>query len=343
MTTIVISPATVENQVDGVVQIQVTVKREDFEDLFDQIEVWRSRTSVNGPYEELTAATWRPARIPKTAGDVPSAPVVGPSFYLATELLQLRVNENTNIDITFSGPNPVTASGAAAQLNGVSAGRLHAYVDATGTFVLETTEPGTTAMLRVVGGGAAALLGLPMDEPDSFAYGKDPRISLDVGTEEYTITDTHGSSEYFYKTRFRNRLTGALSAFSQPYSTGQVLGVTAASVVVGYVDLVDLGGKPLANRSVSIYNMFQPGLVEGKFVASGQEDRLTDVVGHVEFTLVRGTAIRVAIAGTDISRGITVPTDTAVKRFNLLSPSVGTDDAFVVQVPQVEYAHRRSP
>lgn len=345
MPTIVVSPISeqqLEQNEEELVQLQIVVKREDFEGLFDQIEVWRSRSSINGPYEELTAASWKMARIPKLAGDEPSTPVVGPSVVVAGTTLQLKVNERDDLVIIFTGVNPITTQNAAAQITSGGLTRVRSYVDEDGILVVETTEPGTGALLRIVGGDAAPLLGLPLDEPESFAFGRDPRIPLKLDVYEYTFTDIRGSADYYYKTRFRNRLSDAVSEFSQPYSIGQALGISSANVVCGYLDLVGLNGRPLANRTVSVYNGFRYDLVENKLVAASQENQVTDHNGHVEFTLVRGTTVKVAIGGTDIVRDITVPTDESVKLFNLLDPSIGTDDVFVVQVPQVEYAYKRS-
>ena len=69
----------------------------------------------------------------------------------------------------------------------------------------------------------------------------------------------------------------------------------------------------------------------------------TDNEGHVEFSLLRGQQVVVAIAGTPLTRKVLVPADPAVRRFNLLAPEVGSgEDAFKVQVPNLVYAERRS-
>ena len=104
-----------------------------------------------------------------------------------------------------------------------------------------------------------------------------------------------------------------------------------------------LDGRPLAYREVSVYPADLGELVEDKLVAGGPKENSTDANGHVEFLLVRGAAITVAISGTSIVRDIVVPTDTTVTVFGLLDPSVGPqDDVFVVQRPDIIYAERRS-
>lgn len=346
MATVTVSPLLVDEDAEStseMVQLQILVKEEDWLNLFDQIEVWRSRDTLNGPYEELTAARWLRARIPKTAKDKPSSPVTGPSVVIAGETLQFKVNEQTDYVIAISGVDPISYADIATQIISQGATKLDSYVDTDGVLVVETTEPGTGAILRVVESDGAAIVGLPTEEPESLAYGRDARITLKRDVEEYLFTDIRGASTYWYKTRFRNRLSQAVSEFSQPFSVGQALGISRSNIVCGQLDLVNLDGTPLAYREVSIYGAYQGELVEDKLVAGPAQVRLTDSNGHVEFLLVRGTACTVAIAGTNIVRDIVVPTDTSVSVFGLLDPEASpTDDVFVVQRPDIVYAERRS-
>lgn len=346
MATIVVSTAAVD-EVDTpsteIVQLQILVKREDYEDLFTQIEVWRSRSSIRGPYEELTDDRWRTARIPKLAGDRPAVAVTGRTVPIVGLTLELRIREQEDIVITFTGVDTLTFAAAADQITAQGLSQVVAYVDDGGLLVVESTEPGTGAVLRITGGDAAPLLGLPLTEPDSLAFGRDARIPIKVGTESYLFTDIRGSDAYYYKTRFRNPITQGVSEFFQPFSLGQALGISAANIVCGTLDLVDTNGRPLANREVVVFNQYQGDLVEGKFVAGFGENRLTDEHGHVEFNLVRGSHMTVAISGTDVARNIIVPTDEDVQIFALLAADVSTqDDGFVVQVPSITYAERRS-
>ena len=99
----------------------------------------------------------------------------------------------------------------------------------------------------------------------------------------------------------------------------------------------------MANAEVRINSIFDGILVEGKALAGGDQIKLTDNSGLVEFTLIRGTKVSVAIIGTDVVREITVPTTTTIKTFNLLDPDISTgDDIFKVQVPDIIVAERRS-
>lgn len=345
MSTIVVS--TVEQQDEGpseeVVQLQVLVKREDWESLFDQLEVWRSRFSVNGPYEELTAASWLPARVPKTAGDRPSSSVTGASVALDGLTLELQVGGTEDLVITFSGVDPITYAAAATQITTQGESKVTAYVDSAGTLVVEGTEPGTGGVLQVMGGDAAPMLDLPTEEPEALSYGRDARIPLVLGTESYLFTDVRGSDAYWYKTRFRNKNTLGVSEFSMPFSLGSALGITAANIACGTLDLVDVDGRPLPGKGVTVYNTYQGDMVEDKFVAGFGQSQCTDSNGHVEFTMVRGSRMTVVISGTNIARDIIVPTDQDVKIFGLLDPDVTLeDDHFRVRVPDIIYAERRS-
>jgi hypothetical protein len=346
MATIAVSQLLVDEDAESTsetVQLQILVKDEDWAGLFNQIEVWRSRDTVSGPYEELTADSWKRARIPKTAGDEPSSPVDGASVIISGEVLQFLVNEQDTYVVTISGVDPLTFAEVAAQVVAQGQGRLDSYVDSNGVFVVETTEPGTGAILRVEETDGAAVLALPTSEPECLAYGRDARISLKTGTEEYLFTDVRGDSTYWYKTRFRNKLTQAVSEFSQPYSVGQALGISRANIVCGQLDLVGLDGKPVAYREVSVYPSNLGELIEDKLVVGPSQLRATDSNGHVEFLLVRGSTVTVAISGTSIVRDIEVPTDATVSVFGLLEASVGpVDDVFVVNRPDIVYASRRS-
>lgn len=342
MSVSIVRPENVSTEDVQLVQLHIFVVREDWEGDFDQIEVWRSRTSSSGPYDELTADRWRYPRIPASAGDQPATPVTGREVVVVGETLSLQLNERDDLTVVLTGVDPLTLAESAAQIVTAGATRLRSYIDEDGILVVESTEPGTGAALRVVGGDAAPILGLPTTEPDSVAYGRDPRITLVQGQEEYLFTDIRGAEGYFYKTRFRNASSGTFSEFSQPFPVGQALGVSASNVVCGRLDLVQSDGKPLQNAEVQVYSSYRGQLVEEKLVAGPQQNKLTDRAGRAEFFLVRGMQMTVVIMGTDITREVSVPTDESIKVFNLLDPSVSVEDVFTVQVPRIVTAERRS-
>lgn len=316
-------------------QLDIFVDAAAWEGKFDSLEVWRSRSTERGPYEPLTADTWSSARLPEF-------PVqVGMSAPLDGKLLSLLINEQTPIQVVFTGADPIALSDAATQLHTASAGLLRSFT-LNGAFYIETTQAGSGASLRVVGGDAAAILGLPLTEPESFVFGKDARIPLVHGSSSYTFLDPNGDRAYFYKTRYFNSRTRTLSEFSSSFQGQSVAGVDLPHLVRATIDVVDLRGNAAAGQSILIYNRFQGNQADGFVVAGSPIHLLTDDDGHAETMLVRGTKITMAIAGTSLVRDLTVPTDQSVKSFDMLDPAYGTDDLFKVKVPNLSYAVRRT-
>jgi len=329
-----------EDQLE-LVQLRILLKQTEFEGLFDQVEVWRSSSTFAGPYEELTAAFPKTARLPRSAKDAPSPAIAGANVNVDGLTLLLRIDEKDDYVVSFS--TPATLADAAAELTSQGQNRFRAYVDPDGKFVVETTMVGTGATIRVTGGDAVPLLGLTTVPPDDFNFGRDGRINLCLGVEEYVFTDLKGSKKFYYRTRYRNRNTQATSEFSQAFSVGAILGISPPNVICGYLDLVTGAGAPLSGQQVKVFNPLKGELIEGKLVTGREQVRLTDKNGHVSFNLVRGAKYTVAITGTSIVRDIIAPTDPAVKIFPLLGEDVGTqDDVFKVQVPDIIFAERRT-
>lgn len=343
MATIAVTPTSLPDEPgDEVVSLNVRAKSQDFAGFFDVLEVWRSFGGEQGPFTEVTADQWMPARLPLTGGDRPASPVTGASIALVGKTIVFLVNDLDTVTITFTGTDPLTKAEAASQIETQSTGKLVAYVDSTGQVVVETPGTGTGALLQCTGGTAAGDLGIDTTTPSNTAYGRDARIQLRTNTEQYRFTDQRGKTDAYYRIRYRNRLNAATSDFSQPFGAGQVSTLADSSLVLGQLDLVDLQGRPLAYRQVRIHTNFNGVLVEGKLMAGGDLIGNTDLNGHVEFMLARGQKISVAVIGTDLVRDITVPTDTAVLAFNLLDPTLSTNDIFRVQVPELVYAERRT-
>jgi hypothetical protein len=343
MSSIVVSPLSANTTpAFEVVNLEILVKNEDFLGFFDLIEVWRSRGNASGPYEELTAPSWLPARLPKTAGDAPTPAVTGPTVNIVGKTLEFVLKEKDTILVFFSGTDPLTYAQVAAQITAQSSGRLRAYVDEDVQMTVETLEPGTGAALRVLPGDAASLLALPLTEPESLVFGRDARIQLIKDLNTYRFSDISGSTAYYYKTRFRNRSTSAVSEFSLPFGVAQSLGVSPANLVCGYLNLVSLDGKPLVGREVSLCSPFTGELVENRLLAGNPLMKRTDHEGHVEFTLVRGQKYALAISGLNLAKELVAPTDSAVSSFSLVSASAGTqDDYFRVREPEVTVMERR--
>lgn len=324
------------------VRLDIAVDEAAWKDQFDSLELWRSRLSEGGPYEPLMGDGWSAARIPAVQGDPPSPTQNGPSVSVVGKSLELLIDEKDALSVTFTGSNPITFAQAASQITNASAGKLRSFV-LNGHLIIETQTAGASVSLRVVGGEAAPLLQLPTSEPESVAFGLDARLALVHGVPSYTYTDKNSSKEYFYKARFYNSVDKTVSEFGAPFTGNFIAGVSAAYVVTGFVDFVDMNGAARANQELLIYTRADGTIIDGKTVVPSEATRLlSDNDGHIELSLIRGTKITVAVAGTDLVRDIDVPTDPAVTSFNLLDPTKGKNDLFKVQVPYIEYAARRS-
>lgn len=321
-------------------QLDIFVDATAWEEQFDSLEVWRSRLTSGGPYEELTGDGWAPASLPAPA-TAPSPSQTGPSAYLVGKTLSLLVGEKTRIDVVFTGSDPTTFASAAAQIAAQSNGLLSAFVLGSGLYI-QTRQPGAGATLRVLGGDPAPLLRLDTREPGSVAFGTDARIPLIHGVGKYVYTDTNGDRDYWYRTRLFNTRTRSTSNFSSPFQGRTLANLGSPRLVRAFVDVVDARGIAIAGVPVLLFNRFAGTQVDGKTMVGGANNGLTDDNGHFELLLVRGTEVTCAIGGTDIARDITVPIDPGVEMFNLLDPAYGKNDVFTVRVPDLKYAVRRS-
>ncbi len=335
MTTVQVIPVVhAESPPLQVVELEIFLQPASFVGHYDRLEVWRAAAET-GPYSEITSENWAPARIKGTAP--------GPSANLVGKQLFLSVNEQEPLPISFSGVDPLAFTTAATQITQKSGGAVIASVDGDGVLLLETQQVGTANTLRVVESDAAVLLALPTQEPNSFATGHDPRVRLNNSTYTYKFADYTGGKTFFYKTRFRNSLSHALSEFSQPFGIEQVIAAPPETLVLGYLDLIAGDGAPVVGTEVSVRNPFNGSLVDGKLVVGADLVLRSDAAGHVEFSLVRGQKYSVAVSGTNLVKEVTTPTDPGVTSFMLFDPAYSTqEDYFRARVPQIPIMERRN-
>ena len=52
------------------VRLDIRVDPASWQDKFDVLEVWRSRMTEDGPFEELTATNYMPARVPAARAQI---------------------------------------------------------------------------------------------------------------------------------------------------------------------------------------------------------------------------------------------------------------------------------
>jgi len=263
-----------------------------------------------------------------------SVPIVG----LTSEFF---LGEQQTVTVTFTGSGTyLTYAEAAAQIAAQSGGLLVSFV-AGGILIVRTVEVGIKTLLRCVGGDASPLLGLPTS-PSAVAFGRDARIVLVHGRQDYGFVDPHGSSSYSYKIRFFNTEARTVSQYSLPFRGESVAGLPVSALCRGYVDLMDSGGNPLENQEVLIYNDFNATKRERFTAVGGTLKLLTDKRGHAEALLLRGTKIVVGIGGTPVARDVCIPEDQKIESINLLSSLFGTNDVFNVAVPNIPCYARRS-
>jgi hypothetical protein len=337
MLTLMVKPARAADDAGPeVVKLVVTLDAEDFVGVFDQLEIWRSLLGAAGPFEEITAVDWRGARLPTDGGDPPASPVTGAPQALSGKSLTFLVNEDVAVTVDITGVDPIAPSSVATQ---IAAAGLQSWVDSTGQLVVQTSQPGTGAELELTGGDAAGALGLTIG---ATSFGKDPRIALQTTQERYVFLDRRGTPSAFYRTRLHNRLTGETGDFSQAFGGSLAVAVDDELLVTGSLDLVDVQGRPIANREVKVHTEFNGILVGGRLMAGTSITLTTDTAGHLDVVLVRGQKVTVAVLGTDLVRDVVVPSDPAVTKFSLFDPTLAGPDIFRVQVPDLVYAERRS-
>src|SRR5690606_7678552 len=79
MSSIILSTTLREQEASTqLVTLHASVPNEaDWSGIFNRLQFFRSKMGPSGPFEEITAETWTPPRIPVDGGDEPDAPVTG--------------------------------------------------------------------------------------------------------------------------------------------------------------------------------------------------------------------------------------------------------------------------
>ncbi len=324
--------------------LTILASSEAFSGVYDELEVWRA-VSPSVVYQEITGPSWRAARLPQGGGDEPSVAIPGPVVNVVGHTLSViaRNGDFSQLDFTFIGSLGTLLKDVAIQLTSQSGGRLRSYVDIDQHLVIETASTGPSTYLQVLPTDAAIFLDLPTELPDSEAYGKARRISLQIGVNQYEFVDQFGAPTATYRTRFRNSLSGLVSDFSVSFTSAQAIGLSQASLVTGFLSLVSSDGKPRPHIEVTVRSTFRGQLVEGKLLAGGDLVDSTNSEGYVEFELVRGQPYTLGIVGTNIVKDFTAPTDSSITAFQLLDPAYSdTMDYFQARVPNLPTLARGS-
>jgi len=280
---------------------------------FDVIRVERSITGELGPYSELTAAVASSATLLGTGAA---------GFNVSGLTLEVKVNNNPNVIVTFTGTNPRTAAQVVDQINTALGGTIAS--DDVNRIRLTSLSTGTASKLEIIGGTALAALGFTVGQRD---IGEEPYIVLIPGQENYQFVDNDGEDGYFYRSWFFNTVNSQESPRSAPFEGVPGTQISSGNLSLATVDLVDLSGRALPNRQITIYPVSVPLTVEGFGVDLGRDGitMTTDNSGHAEVTLVRGARVKVVFDGTSFIRTIDVPDQST---FDLLTVLNTTDDQF---------------
>lgn len=295
--------------------------------LFDKIQVERSESGVGGPYTEITAAADAAATLLGTQ----TAP-----FTLNGKTLLLKVDGGSEQTITFVSADPINVDDTVDFINDNVTGAVAS--EEVGAVRLTSSTLGTSSLLEITGGTALADLGLSV----GLDNGEDARITLQAGVTEYEYDDQSGDPDNYYRTRFYNSSTAAVSSYSDPVLGELGTIISVSSLILAKVDLANLDGTPIDDRRVSFYNTYTPSglIVEDIGVVGRTIDIFTNQAGHAETMLIKGSIVNVSISGTAIMRKITIPTTGT--EFNVLDEIAAADDIFQIQVPDIPAAVRRS-
>lgn len=294
---------------------------------YDQIQVHRSIAGAGGPFSDITAETPTAAYAEGT-NDAP--------FTLNGLTLELRVDDGATQTFTIAEDDPVYIDPLVDEINDTLEDAT-ASNGGTGNLLITSDTTGTASTIEIVGGTGLTALGLTAGK----STGKDRRITMQEDYTEFDFVDSGGETTYYYKVRYYNSLTGQTSDLSDAIP-GTYESPISSDLIVATIDLVELDGQPSAEVLITVSNAYDAdALISSSYGVLGASlDFYTDASGHGEVNLVKGSVVDVSIAGTGISRRITVPS--SGDTFDLLSSVAVADDIFQIQTPDIPDAIRRS-
>jgi len=294
---------------------------------FDRLEVYRSRTGLNGIYDPAMAAAAAPAALSGRNRE---------PHQLSGKTLSFLVNGATQVDVTFAGPDPYTTAAAVADIIAATP-LVTPSVGPNTELVLTTVATGSAASIKILSSEAAPFLGFDTDQA---SIGLDAYVPLVVGQHEYRWTDQNSDPSFYYKWRLRHSVTMQVSEFSAPITAKEVQGLDYDATIGVFFKIYDLQGRPLSGRRATIANQFLPNLVSGGGLFRHFSDLVTNDVGYAEGRLVRGAQIDFAIEGTNFVRRLQIPT--VGDLVDLLDPALVIEDEFGIQQPNIDFAIRLS-
>ncbi len=279
-----------------------------------RIEVWQSLNNGD-TYEEVTASTAQPAVLFSAHAQT--------TFDMGGKLLKFIVDGGPETSISFSALTPNwTAQQVVDRINEVVPGLASLVVDQV---KLTSPTTGRASSLEITYSDSTTL-GFVLGK----VFGKAPRITMVLTTLTYLFSDVSGSSSARYRWRFSADGANPISEFS-PYVFGKEAPlISGGQLSVCSTTFVDLTGHPIKTKVIVVSDQ-NPSLVSGLSLTSQQPLIFTSGDdGFIQFTLVRGAKVRVAIEGTAFVREFVVPNAAS---FDLLTVMTAAPDPFTVQVP----------
>lgn len=281
---------------------------------YSRIEVWQS-TDSGDTYQEVTAASAQPA--------VAYSYVAETTFKMGGKLIKFALDGGTEYSVSFD-PTLVywTAGQVASRINEVAPGRAVATITNGVTITSPTTGRGSSVEITYSDDSLFPV--------GTKVYGYDARLTLVLGTLIYTYFDVAGPVGARYKWRYSANGVNPVS----DYST-YVLGSAPPLVASGQLSVcsatfVGLDGRPRKTKLVIALDD-NPTANSGLTVVGGDAVVVeSGSDGFMQFTLLRGATVRVAIEGTYYVRQITVPNAAS---FDLISAMATAPDPFTVQAP----------
>lgn len=113
-----------------------------------------------------------------------------------------------------------------------------------------------------------------------------------------------------------------------------------ASMCTLTLQLYRMDGVPFRGAEISVTLLQRPSLFSGAGVVDTRKAYHLDANGYLEFTIVQGVAIEVAIAPLFLRRSFTVPS--AAGPYNILTLMSGAEDPFDIITPVIPAAPSRT-
>lgn len=280
---------------------------------YSRVEVWQSLDDGD-TYQELTASSSQAATLTSSAATT--------TFQMGGRLLKFIISGGSERSVTFD-------PGLINWTPGQVANRINEIVPSLATVDNEAvvlTAPTT---------GRASSIEITYNDADSFgldtgtkSYGLDSRPALAPGTLLYTYFDVAGLSTARYKWRFSANGSSPFSEYSAYVLGSAVPLISSGSLSVCSATFIGLDGHPRKTKLVIGLDQ-NPSSVSGMILTSGQPLVVeSDALGFIQFTLVRGATVRVAIEGTYFVREFIVPN---AATFDLITVMAAAPDVFTVQ------------